>query len=210
MLERPHTLIRSLLTWSTLRYAISGTIVGVFSLAMPVLLNAEFGVALEVCIPIIYVLSAMLQFSLQRLFVFRHIEKFALPMHRQGLWYVAIAAFQYPVSALSTAFLPSLLGVPARAVYVVATLAVALLTLLFLRTNVFHELELVTGLEAAEGELPCEGLTTSEKAAVIRLETALPSASDLRVAQERVLELLDTSRVRTASGSLPDAAGSES
>jgi putative flippase GtrA len=158
--------IRSLVTWSTMRYAISGAIVGLFSLGMPILLNAELGVPLEVCIPIIYVLAAMLQFTFQRVFVFRHVERFALPMHRQALWYVVIVAVQYPVSALSTAFLPSLLGVPARAVFVVATLAVALLVFLFLRKNVFHahdELEVV--VDAADQRLVGEDRVAREREA---------------------------------------------
>jgi putative flippase GtrA len=132
------TLIRSLATWATVRYAISGTIVAVFYLGMPILINAELGIPLEACLPVVYVIAVMLQFTLQRLFVFRHVSEFALSIRRQVLWYVVIAAIQYPLSALATAFLPSLLGVPERAVYVVATLTIAFLTFLFLRGNVFH------------------------------------------------------------------------
>jgi putative flippase GtrA len=170
-MTRFRSFVRGLCTWSTLRYAISGTIVGVFSLGMPLLLNAKFGVPLEVCIPIVYVLSATLQFTFQRVFVFRHVERFALPMHRQALWYVVIAAVQYPASAISTAVLPSILGVPARAVYVVATLVIALLTFLFLRKNVFHahdELEAV--VDAADRHLGGEPIeaTRREKPAIVR------------------------------------------
>lgn len=170
-MTRPYEFLRGFVTWATVRYAISGTIVGVFYLGMPIVLNVAFGVALEVSIPVFYVLAAILQFTFQRLFVFRHVERFALPMHRQALWYVVIAAVQYPASAISTAVLPAVLGVPARAVYVVATLLIALLTFLFLRKNVFHshdEFEAV--VDAADRHLADEpvGATRREKPAILR------------------------------------------
>ncbi len=130
--------LRNLVTWAMVRYAISGTIVAVFYLGAPIAINAALGVPLEVCLPVVYVMAVSLQFTLQRLFVFRHITEFALTVSQQIRWYVVIAAVQYPLSALATAFLPKLLGVPQRAVYVVATLTIALCTFLFLRRRVFH------------------------------------------------------------------------
>ncbi len=171
MAKRVPSPIHGLITWSTLRYAISGSIVGLFSLGMPVLINIELGIPLEVCIPIIYVLAVVLQFSLQRVFVFRHVETFALPLRRQVLWYVAIAAVQYPASALATAFLPTLIGVPARLVYVVATLVIAVLTFLFLRKNVFHahdELESIVELQTLSPSAvrDADAVASDESAAV--------------------------------------------
>jgi putative flippase GtrA len=124
-------------TWAMIRYAISGTIVAAFYLGAPIAINAVLGVPLEVCLPVVYVMAVSLQFTLQRLFVFRHITEFALTVRQQIRWYVVIAAVQYPLSALATAFLPKLLGVPQRAVYIVATLTIALCTFLFLRRRVF-------------------------------------------------------------------------
>jgi putative flippase GtrA len=137
-MTRPLTFVRNFVTWAMIRYAISGTIVAVFYLGAPIAINAAFGIALEVCLPVVYVMAITLQFTLQRLFVFRHVSEFALSAKRQAMWYVVIAAIQYPLSALATAFLPKLLGLPERAVYVVATLVIALATFLFLRRRVFH------------------------------------------------------------------------
>lgn len=133
--------ILGLITWSVLRYAMAGVLVTLFNLGMPVLLSITFGIPLEECIPASYVLAAMLQFTLQRLFVFRHISEFALSLRRQALWYVMIVAIQYPIAALATAFLPSVLGLSERIVYVVTALTVAFATFLFLRRNVFQSRE---------------------------------------------------------------------
>jgi putative flippase GtrA len=153
-MTRLRTFIESFLTWATLRYGISGVLLALFTLGMPILLNVAFGLPLEACIPIIYVVGVALQFTSQRLFVFRHVEEFALPMRRQILWYVVLVAIQYPLNAVATAILPSVLGVPQRLVYVGVTLAIAVLTLLFLRRNVFHardELETMVDSAGAHG-----------------------------------------------------------
>jgi putative flippase GtrA len=130
--------ILSLFTWTTLRYTMAGGLVTLFNLGAPIGLSAALDLPLEACIPASYVLAAMLQFTLQRLFVFRHVSEFALSIRSQMLWYVAITAVQYPLVALSTAFLPSLLGVRERIVYLVAAAIIAVVTFLILRSNVFH------------------------------------------------------------------------
>ena len=110
--------LRKFVTWAMIRYAISGAIVAAFYLGAPIAVNTLLGLPLEVCLPVAYVMAVALQFTLQRLFVFRHITEFALTVRQQIRWYIVIAAVQYPLSALATAFLPKLLGVPQRAVYV--------------------------------------------------------------------------------------------
>jgi putative flippase GtrA len=127
-----------LVSWSTFRYAISGTVVTGFSFATPIVLNAVFSIPLEACLPPVYVLAFTLQFTLQRLFVFRHVRDFALSIRQQAAWYVMIAAIQYPLTAAATAVLPGWLGVSEREVYVISSLVVAFATFLFLRRNVFH------------------------------------------------------------------------
>jgi putative flippase GtrA len=153
-MRRPRAFVASLMTWATLRFAISGATVAAFYLGAPLLVNATLGVPLEAALPVVYVLAVMLQFTLQRLFVFRHVSEFALTMRRQMLWYVMIAAIQYPLSAAATALLPGWLGLPERVVYVAATLVIALATFLFLRRNVFHAGEPAT--EATSGPAPNE------------------------------------------------------
>ena len=106
------TLFEHDLTGPTIRYGIAGAIVGLVYLAMPLLMKDDLGWPIEVAIPIAYVIAVTLHFNLQRHFVFRHVEQFALSTHEQIGRYVIIGAIQYPVTALSTAFLPSAPGSP--------------------------------------------------------------------------------------------------
>ena len=71
------------------------------------------GVPIEVAIPIAYVLAVTLHFNLQRHFVFRHVDEFALSTRQQIGRYVVIGAIQYPITALATALLPGCWGSPA-------------------------------------------------------------------------------------------------
>jgi putative flippase GtrA len=160
------------MTPATIRYAISGAIVGVLYLGMPIFLNSVFGIPLEACLPVVYVLAITLQFTLQRLFVFRHVSEFALSIRRQALWYVMIAAIQYPLSAAATALLPSLLRVPERLVYVVATLVISLATFLFLRRSVFHE-------SAPISSAPDSGAAGAERHGPSSERNAAPSVIEL-------------------------------
>jgi putative flippase GtrA len=123
---------------ASLRYGIAGATVGGFYLALPVVLNRGFGVALQVVIPIAYVLAVSLHFTLQRNFVFRHVERFALSGRQQAGRYVMVGAIQYPTTALATAFLPRTLGISALGTFVCTTLAISLVFFLVLRGLVFH------------------------------------------------------------------------
>jgi putative flippase GtrA len=126
------------LTWPTIRYAIAGLTVASVYLGLPIALNGIFGMPIEAAIPIAYVVAISLHFTLQRLFVFRHVETFALSRREQAMRYVAIAAVQYPTTALSTAILPGLLHVSERAAYLGTALVVAVTFYVVLRTHVFH------------------------------------------------------------------------
>lgn len=126
---------------STLRYGIAGaTVAGVY-LAIPLVLNGVAGVPIQVAIPIAYVLAVSLHFTLQRLFVFRHVDEFALAPRQQVARYLLIGSIQYPTTALATALLPGALGVSERVVFVATTLAMSLTFFLILRGHVFHPLE---------------------------------------------------------------------
>lgn len=130
--------IRGLVAGSSGRYVISGAIVGGVNLAIPLVLNWAFGVPIEVAIPIGYLTAITLHFNLQRRFVFRHVETFALARHQQAVWYLGIAAVQYPTVALATAWLPTVLAVSHREAYVATVATVTVLTYLVLRSRVFH------------------------------------------------------------------------
>jgi putative flippase GtrA len=130
----------------TIRYGIAGGAVGGVYLSIPLILDGVFSVPIEVAIPIAYVLAVSLHFTLQRTFVWRHVDQFALSTREQVARYLVIGAIQYPMTALSTAVLPGLLSVSERVVFVGTTLVVSITFFLVLRTHVFHP--------AAESEHP--------------------------------------------------------
>lgn len=93
---------------------------------------------IEAAIPIAYLLAITLQFNLQRHFVFRHVDEFALPVRHQIGRYAIIAAVQYPTTALATAVLPGWLGVSERVVFLVVAVCMSITIFLVLRSRVFH------------------------------------------------------------------------
>jgi putative flippase GtrA len=145
-------LLRHPLAGPVIRYGIAGGTVAAVYLATPLLLNGVLGVALQVAIPIAYLLAIVLHFNLQRRFVFLHVDEFALTVRQQIGRYAVIGAIQYPTTALATAFLPGLLGISDRVMFVIITLVISGTFFLVLRGHVFHptvEEELVA--EASAG-----------------------------------------------------------
>jgi putative flippase GtrA len=139
-----------------IRYGIAGATVAAVYLGVPLFLDGALGAPIQVGIALGYVLAIALHFNLQRHFVFRHVPDFALSGRQQIGRYVAIGAVQYPTTALATAFLPSALGLSARATFVIVTLAISLTFFLVLRRHVFHpssEEELIAEQHAAEQPL---------------------------------------------------------
>jgi putative flippase GtrA len=122
----------------SIRYGVAGSIVAAVYLGLPLLLNGAMGIAIEIVVPIAYVLAVSLHFNLQRGFVFRHTGAFALTTREQIMRYVGIGAVQYPTTAVLTAVLPGALGVSERVVFVGVTLAISGAGFLLLRVHVFH------------------------------------------------------------------------
>lgn len=120
------------------RFALSGSVVAVVYVTITALLHDGFAVPFQLALAVGFVLSVALHFTLQRLFVWRHYERFALEVHRQAGRYLMMCAGQYAVTALATAKLPGLLGLPVDAVYVLTMLTVAGMNFIVLRGRVFH------------------------------------------------------------------------
>ena len=137
-MRRLRPLAAALLDWSTIRYGIVGAITALVYLGVPVVLNGDASVPIQVAIPLAYVTAVALQFNLQRHFVFRHVSVFALTRRAQMGRYVMIGALQYPATAIATALLPPLLGLSARATFVLVALTMSLTIFLVLRTHIFH------------------------------------------------------------------------
>jgi putative flippase GtrA len=128
----------ALLTSETLRYLIGGSFTTVVYVGMTLTLSGPLDAPIQIAIPCSYATALMLHFLLQRRFVFRREEGFALARHHQLRRYLTTAATQYSLAALSTAVLPGVLGVHEQVVYVVTALTLAAATFLILRAHVFH------------------------------------------------------------------------
>lgn len=137
-MRRLRSLANHPITASGVRYAIAGTIVAGVYVGIPIALNGGAGVPLEAVIPIAYLTAVILHFNLQRRFVFRHVDEFALSRRDQILRYVMAGVIQYPTTAIATALLPELFGISPRATFVVVTLTVSLIFFLVLRRHIFH------------------------------------------------------------------------
>jgi putative flippase GtrA len=121
-----------------LRYAIVGALTALTYFSLTLLLAGPAGFPFALAMPCAYAPALMLHFVLQRVFVFRTPEGFALAMHNQARRYVVIGASQVVLSAIITSFVPDLIGVDERIVYVIATFALAGASYLMLRFHVFH------------------------------------------------------------------------
>ena len=105
---------------------------------LTLVLAGPFSVPIQIAIPVGYALSLVVHFSLQRYFVFRSHQGFALAMHHQVGRYITAAAVQYGLTALITATVPDAIGVDEQIVFVVTALSLALMTFLALKLLVFH------------------------------------------------------------------------
>lgn len=173
--------IRTLLTHDLagplIRYGIAGGCVAAVYLGVPLLLHDVVRLPIEVAIPIAYALAITLHFNLQRHFVFRHVDEFALSSREQIGRYAMIAAIQYPTTALATAFLPGLLHVSSDAAFLLISLSISLTVFLLLRGHVFQpgvESELIMEARAeqrdrdSEQPLRAEELRRDDQPAVAR------------------------------------------
>jgi putative flippase GtrA len=131
------------------RFAISGCLVAFMYVTVTTVLHVVFAVAFQLALAIGFVSSVALHFTLQRLFVWRHHRRFALAVHHQAARYLGMCAAQYALTALATARLPSLLGLPVELVYVVTMLTVATVNFVVFRGRVFHPV-----LGADRGDVP--------------------------------------------------------
>jgi len=121
-----------------LRYATAGGTSALLYVGLTLLISGPVGLSIQVAILIAYVLAVVVNFLLQRHFVFRHEGDFALPPHRQALYYVLVGVIVVGGSAAATTWLPDLLGVSEQAVYIGTVAVTPLLTYTVFRFRVFR------------------------------------------------------------------------
>jgi putative flippase GtrA len=120
------------------RFALSGGVVAVVYVTVTTVLHDVFAARFQIALAIGFAVGVALHFTLQRLFVWRHRQRFALAVHHQALRYLLVCASQYGLTAVSTARLPALLGLPVEVVYLMTILVVASVNFLVFRGRVFH------------------------------------------------------------------------
>ena len=116
----------------------SGGIVALVYLTTTTMLAEVVGLPFQAALAIGFCAGLVVHFTLQRTFVWVHHEEFALPLHHQVGRYLAMAAAQYGVTAASTAFLPSLLGVPTEVVYLATVVVIVCVNFVVFRFVIFH------------------------------------------------------------------------
>jgi putative flippase GtrA len=121
-----------------IRFAIAGSTVAVVYVGVTTLLHDAFAVPFQIALAIGFVVGVILHFTLQRVFVWRHHEQFALAAPHQAVRYLCVCGAQYGLTALSTSQLPDLLGLPVEIVYIATMLTLAALNFLLFRGRVFH------------------------------------------------------------------------
>lgn len=120
------------------RYALTGGVVSLVYLFTTTMLALVVGLPFEVALPIGFGLGILVHFTLQRVFVWGHGDKFALPLRHQLGRYLMLAGSQYGLTAASTALLPSAVGLPTEEVYLATALLITSANFLLFRHRIFH------------------------------------------------------------------------
>jgi putative flippase GtrA len=120
------------------RFVLTGGLVAVVYVSLTTVLHQVFAVPFQIALAIGFLVGVALHFTLQRVFVWRHEEEFALAVHYQVARYLCLCGSQYGVTALSTSQLPGVVGLPVEAVYLLTMCTIAGFNFLFFRGRVFH------------------------------------------------------------------------
>lgn len=123
-----------------LRYVLAAGINTLVYTGLTLLLSGPLEVDIQVAIPVAFVIALGTHFSLQRLFVWRHVDDFALRGHEQAARYVVIGVTQYALTAAIVAVVPGWLDASEQLVYLAAVGLISVATFLILRHGVFHAL----------------------------------------------------------------------
>ncbi|MGO9958245.1 MAG: GtrA family protein [Solirubrobacteraceae bacterium] len=121
-----------------LRFAASGAFVALVYVAITSLLAEVVGIPFEMALAIGFGAAITTHFTLQRVFVWRHADGFALSVQHQLVRYLLLAGVQYGATAAATATLPHLLGAPTEDVYLATAALLSAASFLIFRTSVFH------------------------------------------------------------------------
>lgn len=125
------------------RFALAGGTVALVYLTTTTVLAEVIGVRFQIALAVGFCVGLLVHFTLQRVFVWTHHERFALPLHHQVGRYVMVAGTQYGVTAASTALLPAALGAPTEAVYLATVAVLVSANFIVFRHGIFHAVSAV-------------------------------------------------------------------
>jgi putative flippase GtrA len=120
------------------RFVLCGAFVSLVYLTTTTLLSEVSHLRFQLALGIGWTAAVSVHFTLQRTFVWKRRNGFALPFARQVRRYLIVAVSQLAITAATTTVLPSALGVPAEAVYLATAVLVTLVNFLVFRNRVFH------------------------------------------------------------------------
>jgi putative flippase GtrA len=121
-----------------MRFILTGAGVSIVYITVTTVLAEVSHLRFQVALAIGWCAAVCVHFTLQRTFVWTHRASFALPFGRQVGRYLLVAVSQLGLTATTTAVLPSLLGVPAEAIYLGTALLVTVVNFVVFRNRIFH------------------------------------------------------------------------
>jgi putative flippase GtrA len=129
---------RSGLLGQFVRFGMVGGLVTLFYLTTTTVLYQLAGLPFQVALGIGFAFSLLLHFTLQRFFVWVHVDGFALSFRGQVGRYTVMAGTQYGLTVVSTAVLPHALGISTEVVYLATMAVVTVAGFLLMRFVIFH------------------------------------------------------------------------
>jgi len=126
------------MTLQLARFGLSGALVFVVYTGGTLLLSGPLGVPILLAIAVTYVLAIVLNFTLQRHFVFLDHDTFALGVRSQLVRYVGACVFNYGLTSIAVTTLPSVIGASQQVVFVGVVVVISLFTFTVLRGWIFH------------------------------------------------------------------------
>ena len=120
------------------RFGLTGALVFAVYTGGTLLLSGPLGVPIVVAIGIAFVLALVLNFSMQRHFVFLDHDTFALGMRAQFTRYLLAAAINYAITSVIVLTVPQAPGLSQQLVFVLTAMVMSLVTFTVVRGWIFH------------------------------------------------------------------------
>jgi len=126
------------MTLQLVRFGLTGAIVFGIYTGGTLLLSGPLGLPIVLAIGIAFTVALMVNFTMQRHFVFFDHDTFALGARTQFIRYLIAAACNYALTSLIVTTVPGALGVSQQLVFVVTALVMSLVGFTVVRWWIFH------------------------------------------------------------------------